>query len=87
MSTDGQDSLPCDQLKAFLHVGFHGSDPEMRDSGDLMIIDDLSVGQFDLQWCSIRCMRKWLTQLLDKLEANIGRADEGRDKGLDASTP
>lgn len=77
LSKDGQNSLHLDRLKGFLHVGFHGKSQEARDCGDLMLVDHVSGGQFDLSWCSIRCMRASLMQLLDQLEASIGRDDKG----------
>jgi hypothetical protein len=76
LSKDGQNSLHVDRLKAFMHVGFHGKDSGMRDSGGVTVVDHVSGGQFDLRWCSIGCMRKWLMELLDNVEATIGRADE-----------
>lgn len=76
LSKDGQDSLHVDRLKAFMHVGFHGKDSATCASGDVTVVGNVSGGQFDLQWCSISCMRKWLTELLDDVEATIGRKDE-----------
>ena len=76
LSKDRQNSVHNDRLEAFLNVGFHGKDPGTRDSGDMMVVDRVSGGQFDLQWCSVRCMRAWLMQLLDELEASIRRDDE-----------
>ncbi len=69
LSDDGQDSLHPDRLQAFLHVGYHGRDPEMRDSADVSIVADLHGGQFDLQWCSVACMREWLVGLLRVVES------------------
>ena len=68
LTDDNQNSIHTDQLKAFLHLGFHGTDPEMRDSADLMLAEDVLGGQFDLHWCSLRCMREWITRVLDDLE-------------------
>lgn len=75
LSKDGQNSIHLTRLKGFMHVGFHGKDPAMRDSADVTVVDDVTDGQFDLQWCSIQCMREWLSHLLDEVEARIGRED------------
>jgi hypothetical protein len=83
LSADGQDSIHTDRLQAFLNVGFHGVDSEMRDSSDIEVIADLHGGQFDLQWCSIACMRQWLNALLDQVERGI----LSRSKANDASSP
>ncbi|MCO8120440.1 hypothetical protein NHH03_01730 [Stieleria sp. TO1_6] len=76
LSEDGQDSIHLDRLKGFLHIGFHGRAPDMRDSGDITIVDDIAGGQFDLSWCSLQCMRQWLVQLVDRVDAKIGPTDE-----------
>jgi len=71
LSDDGQDSVDSDKLQAFLHVGVHGTDSEMRDSADIPIVMDLHGGQFDLSWCSVACMRNGLLDVLNKLEAML----------------
>ena len=76
LSKDRQNSRHPDRLEGFLHVGFHETDPEMRDSGDIMVVDQISGGQFDLRWCSVRCTRAWWMQLLDALETDSGSEDE-----------
>ena len=73
LSEDGQDSLHPDRLQGFLHVGFHGTDPDMRDSSDVEVVDSLRGGQFDLNWCSVSCMRAWLLKLLAEVELRVQR--------------
>jgi hypothetical protein len=51
-----------------LHLGFHGIAPDMRDSADIQVVADLHGGQFDLSWCSVACMRAWLSELVDYIE-------------------
>ena len=68
LTEDKQDSLHPDRLQGILHVGFHGTDTEMRDSSDVEVVRDLSGGQFDLQWCSVACLRVWLLKLLQEVE-------------------
>ena len=68
LSQDGQDSVDASRLQAFLHVGFHGLDSAVRDSSGVAVVEDLQGGQFDLNWCSIRCMREWLLSLLQRIE-------------------
>ena len=74
LSEDGQDSLHSERLQGFLNIGFHGSDSEMRDSSDVTVVDHIHGGQFDLQWCSVGCMRTWLLGLLAEVER---RAQQG----------
>jgi hypothetical protein len=72
LSADGQDSVESDRLQAFLHLGFHGRDSDIRDSADVSVVADLHGGQFDLQWCSVGCMREWLLGLLREVEVAAG---------------
>jgi hypothetical protein len=69
LSPDGQDSIETDRLRAFLHIGFHGKDSSMADSSGVSPIVDLHGGQFDLQWCSVRCMRESVLDVLERIEA------------------
>lgn len=57
-----------DRFHAFLNIGFHGRESDVRDSADVTVVEDLHGGQFDLQWCSVRCMREWLLGLLQEIE-------------------
>ena len=75
LSADGEDSMGSDRLQAFLHVGFHGRNSDMRDSADVSVVAELHGGQFDLQWCSVGCMREWLLGVLRDVEAACGQAD------------
>lgn len=81
LSADGQDSIHTDRLQAFLNVGFHGVDREMRDSSDIEVVADLHGGQFDLQWCSIACMRQWLNALLDQGELGTRKPTDANGAG------
>jgi hypothetical protein len=78
LSSDGRNSIHPERLQGFLHVGIHGRDPDMQDSADVPIVAHLHGGQFDLQWCSIRCMREWVTMLLQRVESMAsGHIDTG----------
>ena len=77
LSKDRSTSVHSDRLEGFLRMGFHGKDVEMRDSTDATIVSDLVGGQFDLQWCSVVCMRAWLVRLLIELELRLN--PPGRD--------
>jgi len=68
LSADRQDSVQSDRLLAFLNIGFHGRDSDMRDSSDVNVVADLHGGQFDLNWCSVKCMREWFLALLQEVE-------------------
>src|SRR5262245_7649970 len=83
LSKDRRDSMQTKRLRGFLRVGFHGTDPDMEDSSDLEVVEDLAGGQYDLQWCSVACMRQWLLGLLQEVEvwAQPGRPTKGDGEG------
>ncbi len=71
LSEDGQDGIHTDRNRAFLSLGFHGRESDVRDSADVRVVDDLAGGQFDLNWCSVGCMRQWLLGVLDLVEREV----------------
>ena len=71
MDKQRMNSIDSDRLEAFFSIGFHGSKMDMSDSANMLIVDDLVGGQFDLQFYSIRCLRNWLKGLLDQLESQL----------------
>jgi hypothetical protein len=75
LTEDEQDSIFTDKLRAFFDVGFHGRESDMTDSSNISIVADLYEGQFEMCWCSVACMRKWLFEVLDEVER---RADPRR---------
>jgi hypothetical protein len=74
LSKDRQNGICTKRLEAFLHVGVHGSDSDMRGSADISVVKDLEGGQFDLQWCSVKCMREWWLDLFQKLEQQVSES-------------
>lgn len=36
-----------------------------------MIVENVGAGQFNIFWCSLTCMRKYLNQLVDQLEQQM----------------
>lgn len=74
LSAENETSNETERLQAFLSIGFHGKDSEMQDSTDATLVDDVIGGQFDLNWCSIACMRFWLNRLMDEMENRLPRA-------------
>lgn len=85
LTADGQDSLQSDHLRAFLHVGFHGRETDMRDSSDISVVEDLHGGQFDLQWCSVDCMRSWLLNLIHEVDSLSGGPSTPTGRGRSVS--
>jgi hypothetical protein len=73
---DGRD------LTGFFVVGFKGKDPDMSDSGECNIVQDLIGGQFDLNFCSTSCLRRFFLMIVKEVAQNIGQS-KGSDEGED----
>ena len=65
------DEMHDDRHRAFMHVGYHGKDPDMSDSADTEVVSDLPGGQFDLSFCSLTCMKSWFDGIVTKLQDDI----------------
>jgi hypothetical protein len=48
----------------------------MSDSGGVEVVENLKGGQFDLQFCSTSCLRRFLSSLVDEVENSIGQNKE-----------
>jgi hypothetical protein len=58
-------------LEGFCHIGYHGSDPDMIDSASCTIADNILGGQADIEFCSLKCLRKWFCKIVDNLKQEI----------------
>ncbi len=58
-------------MEGFCHIGFHGAKSDMSDSADYVIVDHVDGGQFEIQFCSIACLRKWFNNICDDLEVKL----------------
>ena len=65
MDKSGENSIPTDKLRAFFNIGWHGATKDK--SVDVEIVSNLAGGQFDIQFCSQRCMSKWFEEVLAQL--------------------
>ncbi len=52
-----KDSVHDNHHRAFMNVGFHGSQSDMSDSADVEVVNDLPGGQFYLSFCSLVCLK------------------------------
>ena len=58
----------ADRIGASLDLSFHGPPGEFEVYCNLPVVTDVQGAQFDLTFCSIRCMRSFLNVLCDQLE-------------------
>ena len=65
--------------RAFLNVGFHGVNPDMSDSADIDVVNDLPGGQFDLSFCSLACLKSWFIGIVDHLADDVAAQQAGSE--------
>jgi hypothetical protein len=63
-----QERVPPEMHQAFLHIGIHGNQTDGSGSEDVMIVDNLHDGQFDLNFCSTKCLKQWFSQIIERLK-------------------
>jgi hypothetical protein len=78
--------VESDLLEGFFHIGFH-SNPNELNSQDVDVVNNLIGGQFDLNFCSTSCLRKFLMGLVDELEVRLRLGQPNGDAACPASDP
>jgi len=58
-------------LEGFWYLSFHTSNTDCKDNAWLEIVRDLVGGQFDLQFCSTKCLRVFFAKILRDFENRI----------------
>ena len=56
---------------AFMYFMYHHEPVEKEQNSVIHIAEDVKIGQFDIQFCSIKCMRGFFNTLFDEMENNI----------------
>jgi hypothetical protein len=79
MREDGRAGLASDRLRAFLSVGIL-DDSRPAERTDIAVVENLQGGQFQLQWCSVACMRAWLLRLLGEVERKLDQSKKAEPK-------
>lgn len=61
------------QLDGYLAFGVHGAHSGGRNdpSANIVIVKDTPHGEFELVFCSTKCMRKFLNSSVDAVESGI----------------
>ncbi len=72
-------AVPDSRLTGFLHLCWHGGHDggtgiQRNAHGMVDIVRDSRGGQFDLYFCSPRCLRGFLNVCVDQLEAEMRRS-------------
>jgi hypothetical protein len=70
---------PSKDMWGFLDLTFHGAhdggqahDPVLADAHALVrLADEVDGGQFEFYFCSTKCLRAFLNEQVDALEANV----------------
>lgn len=54
----------------FLHMYLHS---HQQNGAEVEIVRDTTIGQFDLFFCSTKCLRRFLNECVDELERRIAQ--------------
>lgn len=75
---DGENFIMLDKAATFFDLSWHGAHSDMHGVGrdpdlyaEVKIVDTVSIGQFDLYFCSTACLRGFLNYCVDELERRI----------------
>lgn len=60
-----------DSVDTEFSIGYHGADVEVRDSVHVTIVESLHHEQFDLNFCSLECLRTWFNSVIDSLAREL----------------
>ena len=55
----------------FLYLMFHQEPAEENENAAIFIAENINDGQFDIQFCSITCMRSFFNSICDELETRV----------------
>jgi len=68
--------LSYTEMEGFCHIGYHeahGADSDMSGSADYCVGDLIKGGQMEISFCSLACLRKWFSDIVDYLERESGQ--------------
>ena len=59
-----------DDLLGFLNIGHHSAHPNGEDlpNACLDLVEESPIGQFELYFCSTKCLRQYFNRCVDQLE-------------------
>lgn len=63
--------LNDDVMEGYCHIGYHGSDPNMLDSANHSVANDVPGGQMDISFCSLVCLKRWFCNIIRKLQQQL----------------
>lgn len=76
MEPAGDTGGPDDNMEGYLSILWHGVHGEGEGEHQeiykkIDVVEDLVSGQFDIYFCSTKCLRGFLNEMVDKLEERI----------------
>ena len=76
---------PHNSLDAYWDITWHGAHDSQKGAyrdiyEQVSIISDLRGGQFELQFCTTRCLRRFLNSKVDELEAKREKEERRKKK-------
>jgi hypothetical protein len=72
---DKRNSVMAADLEGFLTLGFHGahSGTKNEPSAYLPVAEDSPLGQFEVYFCTTKCLRSFFNRCVDELERRIAK--------------
>ena len=64
-------------MDAFFKIHYHTAAVDCSGNASVEVIQHLQGGQFELLFCSTPCLRKFLMEMVNKLEVAITKAAKG----------
>ena len=71
MSRTGKSGGMSERLRGFMSLSFHGRPGECEVFTSIEVVDSAPFGQFDLNFCSLRCLRLFFRDIVRLLKMNI----------------
>jgi len=72
---DKRNSVMAPDLEGFFTLGFHGahSGTKNKPSAYLPVAEDVPLGQFEVYFCTTKCLRAFFNRCVDELERRIAK--------------
>jgi hypothetical protein len=89
MDHKGKSGGPNKRMEAFFNIGWHDPDdggrgPRHPERVNVSVLDDVPMGQADLQFCSTRCLRRFFSSIVDAVDnrrtKKVGSRNVGKAK-------
>jgi hypothetical protein len=86
MDRRGKTGGPDERMEAYFNIGWHDAHDGGRGARHpertyVSVLDDVPLGQADLQFCSTRCLRRFFNTIVDSIENHRGKKGSNGNVG------